>query len=116
MIQEEPQLLEIMEQAALAKDPTKMERDILGHLIKSPYFAMELAEEGSQQKLAGYATAIANAFRSSRDQDSTQTGAGGAMSSTLTGAAAQAHIDANAAAKAAGQSTYTIGNQTFGVK
>ena len=82
MIQQEPQLLEIMEQASIAKDPTKMERDILGHLIKSPYFAMELAEEGGQQKLAGYATAIANAFRSSRDQDSTQ--AATASSGTVT--------------------------------
>jgi len=116
MIQQQPQLLEIMEQAAVAKDPTKLERDILGHLIKSPYFAMELAEEGGQQKLAGYATALADSFRKARDQDNTQAGAGGATPSTLTGTAAQAHIDANAAAKAAGQSTYTIGNQTFGVK
>ena len=71
-----------MEQAATAKDPTKMERDILGHLIKSPYFAMELAEEGGQQKLAGYATAIADAFREARGQDNTQAGA--ASSGTVT--------------------------------
>jgi len=115
-LSQEPQLLEIMEQAATAKDPTKMERDIFGHLIKTPILAMELGEEGSQQKLAGYATAIANAFREARGQDSTQTGAGGATSSTLTGAAAQAHIDANAAAKKAGQSTYTINGQPHKVK
>ena len=57
-------------------------------------------------------TAILNEWRQSEG--------GGAATpdkpAALTGAAAQAHIDANAAAKAAGNNTYTIGNQTFGVK
>ena len=107
-----------MEQAAVAKDPTKLERDILGHLLKSPYFAMELTEEGGQQKLAGYATTLANSFRTAREQGDSEAGTGSTPSTqnTLSGAAAQAHIDANAEAKAAGNTTYTIGNQTFGVK
>jgi len=114
MIQQQPQLLEIMEQAAVAKDPTKLERDILGHLLKSPYFAMELTEEGGQQKLAGYATTLANSFRTAREQGDSE--AGTDAKPPLTGAAAQAHIDANAAAKKAGQSTYTINGQPHKVK
>lgn len=113
-LSQEPQLLETMEEAATAKDPYKLESSILGQLIKNPILAMELDTEGGLQKLQGFATTLADSFRKAREQDNPQAGAD--AKPPLTGDAAQAHIDANAAAKAAGQSTYTIGNQTFGVK
>ena len=113
-LSQEPQLLETMEEAATAKDPYKLESSILGQLIKNPILAMELDTEGGLQKLQGFATTLADSFRKAREQDSPQAGAD--AKPPLTGDAAQAHIDANAAAKKAGQSTYTINGQPHKVK